>query len=144
LAQAQISQGGFPLSMQKELQIGSTSVHSFANPDWQAYLEQRKELTPEQQFSSPLPVGLHVATDLSFPASGQLITQPDGTRIWRTTIVIEGAPAIGFLFDRFQLPKGVKLYLTNANRRQVAGAFDASNNPVSGRFAIDAVQGGKV
>lgn len=144
LAQAQISQGGFPLSMQKELEIGNTSVHSFANPDWQAYLEQRKKQAPEQQFSSPLPVGIHVATDLSFPGSGQLITQPDGTRIWRTTILIEGAPAIGFLFDRFQLPKGVKLFLTNANKRQVAGAFDASNNPASGKFAIDAVQGGKI
>lgn len=142
--QAQISQGGFPLSMQQDLQMGNTSVHNFANPDWRAFLETRKALTETQQFASPLPVGLHVATDLSFPGSGQLITRPDGSSIWRTTIVVEGAPAIGFLFDRFQLPKGVKLFLTNANKRQVSGAFDASNNPESGRFAIDAVQGEKV
>lgn len=142
--QAQISKAGIPLSMKEEVQLEHIPVHTFANPDWQAYLEQRKALTPEQQFSSPLPVGLHVATDLSFPGSGQLFTQPDGTRIWRATIVIEGAPAIGFLFDRFRLPEGVKLFLTNANKRQIAGAFDASNNPASGRFAIDAVQGGQI
>lgn len=142
--QAQISQAGIPLSMKQEVQPDNIPVHTFVNPDWQAYLQQRKQQTPEQQFSSPLPVGLHVATDLSFPGSGQLITQPDGSRIWRTTVVIEGAPAIGFLFDRFQLPEGVRLFLTNANKRQIAGAFDAANNPVSGKFAIDAVQGGKI
>lgn len=124
--------------------MGTTSVHRFANPDWQAFLESRKALPEAQQFARPLPVGLHVAADLGFPGSGQLITLPDGTMIWRATIVIEGAPAIGFLFDRFQLPKGVQLFLTNANKRQVAGAFDASNNPQSGRFAIDAVQGDQV
>ncbi len=142
--QAQISKAGIPLSMKEEVQLEHVPVHTFANPDWQAYQEQRKALTREQQFASPLPVGLHVATDLSFPSSGQLLTQPDGTRIWRTTILIEGAPAIGFLFDRFRLPEGVKLFLTNANKRQIAGAFDASNNPASGRFAIDAVQGGQI
>jgi len=124
--------------------MGTTSVHRFTNPDWQAFLESRKALPEAQQFARPLPVGLHVAADLGFPGSGQLITLPDGTMIWRATIVIEGAPAIGFLFDRFRLPKGVKLFLTNANKRQVAGAFDASNNPQSGRFAIDAVQGDQV
>lgn len=143
-AYAQIAQGGFPLSMKQELPLNNAAIHRFVNPDWQEYLKGEKERTAEQLFSEPLKVGLHVAADINFPEGGQMLTLSDGSVVWRSTIVIDGAPAIGFLFDRFQLPKGVKLFLTNENKRQVAGAFDASNNPASGRFAIDAVQGGKV
>ncbi len=139
--QAQISQGGLPLSMIQDLPVRNMAIHSFTNPDWQAYVDNEKNESAAQLFAKPLKIGLHVSSDISFPNSGQLITLADGTRVWRTTIAIEGAPAIGFLFDRFQLPKGVKLFLTNENKRQVVGAFDAANNPASGKFAIDAVQG---
>lgn len=143
-AHAQISQGGLPLSMRQELPLNNAAVHRFVNPDWQEYLKGEKEQKAEQLFSKPLKVGLHVAADINFPEGGQMLTLSDGSMVWRSTIVIDGAPAIGFLFDRFQLPKGVKLFLTNENKRQVVGAFDASNDPASGRFAIDAVQGGTV
>jgi len=36
------------------------------------------------------------------------------------------------------------MFLTNANKRKVGGGVFASNNPQSGRFAIDAVQGDQV
>ncbi len=45
-------------------------------------------------------------------------------------------------YDRFSLPEGVRLFLSNANGRQVLGAYTAANNDAaSGRFANEPVEG---
>ncbi|RYE37332.1 MAG: hypothetical protein EOP21_14255, partial [Hyphomicrobiales bacterium] len=51
------------------------------------------------------------------------------------------APAIGLYYDAFQLPAGVQFYLSNANGRQVVGAYTEANNSADGLFANEAVQG---
>lgn len=137
-AQAQISKGGLPQSFQSEIGFANIPVSRYAGPDWDAYLQQEKEQT---SFTKPFRVALYAQADISFPQSGQMITLDNGQRVWRARIAIAGAPAIGLLYDRFNLPKGVRLYLTNANRAQVLGAFDVDNNDPSGTFVTDAVQG---
>ncbi len=144
IADAQISRGGLPLTMQKEMPESYVPVLRYERPDWEAYLAKEQTMSPERLFAQSYKVGLHVNTDISFPASGVMTTLPDGSRVWRAAVEINQVPAMGFLFDRFHLPKGVKLFFTNENLRQVAGAFDASNNDESGVFAVDAIQGEKV
>ncbi|GEM_PF-202178 len=143
-ANAQISQGGIPLSIQDKVALKNVPLSRYMNPDWEAFLSSEKALTPEQQFTRPFIVALSAAADFGFPQSGQLEVVNNGFRIWRGVINVENAPAIGLAFDKYTLPKGVKLFVTNENQRQIAGAFDASNNDPSGLFVIDAIQGSKV
>ncbi len=141
---AQISQGGLPTSMQQKMELPKVPVNVYANPDWNEYLNEEKKMTPNEVFTKAQKFGLHVATDVSFPNSGQLTVMPNSTKVWQSEIQVQGAPALGLLFDQFKLPKGVKLFVTNANKKQVAGAYDMSNNQKSGKFAIDAVQGDRL
>ena len=143
-ASAQLSQGGIPLSIQYKAALNQVPVSSYAAPDWDAFLASEKAMKPEQQFSSPFIVALNASADFGFPQSGQMEVATDGSRIWRGVISIDNAPAIGLTFDKYALPKGVKLFVTNENKKQIAGAFDASNNDESGTFVIDAIQGSKV
>lgn len=141
---AQISQGGIPLSIRDKVAISHIPVSNYASPDWEAFLASEKLLKPEQKFSRPFIVALSAAADFGFPQSGQMEVTENGYRIWRGVISVENAPAIGLAFDQYALPKGVQLFATNENKKQVAGAFDASNNDPSGLFVIDAIQGDKV
>lgn len=140
-AHAQIGKGGLPLSFQTDVNFSNIPVARYANPDWDAYLQQDKEDT---RFTKPFLAALYTTADFGFPQSGQMVTLDNGQRVWRGQISITGAPAIGLMYDRFNLPKGVRLYLSNENRKQVLGAFDAENNDASGMFATDAVQGSTI
>lgn len=141
---AQISQGGLPLSLQKSIDGIAIPVSYYLASDWEAQLAKEHSLRAETTFSRPFVGGLIVATDFGFPQSGNFSSLEDGSMVWQGIIHVENAPAVGLLFDQFRLPKGVKLYLTNANKKQVAGAFDSKNNDSSGKFAIDAIQGANV
>lgn len=143
IANAQISQGGLPWSMVNELSLMEPPVSKSANPDWAAYLASEAAENTATRVG-PYIGGIIAAADFGFPQSGQLQVLPNGSKIWRGVIAIDGAPSMGLLFNQFNLPKGVKLFLTNENRKQIAGAFDAGNNDASGKFAIDVIQGGKV
>lgn len=136
---AQISKGGLPLSLQDKTMYSQVPVSTYVDPDWDGFL--RKEQEQRSQMNRPLQVALLTATDFGFPQSGQLITLDNGQRVWRGRIQISGAPAIGLQYDQFYLPAGVRLFLTNANKKQVMGAYDISNNIPDGVFTSDAVQG---
>ncbi|RQO31210.1 hypothetical protein DBR32_04370 [Taibaiella sp. KBW10] len=138
---AQISKGGLPQTAKTTLSFNNFPVSSYANPDWEAYLQKEKEST---KFAKPFVVAQNTAADFGFPESGQFVTLDNGQTVWRGQIAVIGAPAIGLKYDRFYLPKGVRLFLTNENRKQVLGAFDVDNNDASGTFITDAVQGEKV
>ncbi len=143
IANAQISQGGLPWSIVNKSEFNELPVSRSVNPDWQAYLASEAE-TNASMLARPYIGGLITAADFGFPQSGQLQVLPNGSRIWRGVIAVAGAPSMGLLFNQFTLPKGVKLFLTNENGKQIAGAFDATNNDPSGKFAIDVIQGEKV
>lgn len=138
---AQLNSGGIPLSFQLDNSNQSIQEHSYALPNWDsaAKISQEQEMT--SGISKPYLIGLFDHTDVGFPNSGDFITNKNGQTIWRTKIHIQDAPAIGLYFSQFQLPEGVKLYLTNENKRQILGAYTSKNNTDDNLFAIEAVEG---
>lgn len=138
----QISNGGLPLSLQIQSTNQKVPIHTFDLPDWKADMEKmEKGLDP----GAPRPylAGKFVPTDLNFPNSGTF-SQENGVVIWRTQVYIEDAPAIGFYFDKFHLPKDVQFFLTNSNLQQILGAYTAQNNSDDGYFATEPVEGGLI
>jgi len=143
-AKAQLSNGGLPQSMLSALkETGYVPTQNYDLPDWNSFIAKNDA---EERNGSPRPykVGLSVNTDLSFPESGTFITTDKGTKIWRSRIQIQGAPAMGFYYDKFQLPEGVQLFLSNDNGNQVLGAYTSSNNSEDHLFANEAVLGNEV
>lgn len=141
LAMAQLSNGGLPLSTQVNENFDYVPVTTAALPDRETGLEQ----WAKQPEPKPALVALMTPTDLSFPASGVMYPLANGTRIWKAQFKVPGAKALGMYYDKFNLPEGVQLFLSNANGKQVLGAYNASNNdPASGKFANEPVEGSVV
>lgn len=76
--------------------------------------------------------------------SGKWIDLPDGSRIWRVTIIAPGALAVSAYFDRFHIPGEGRLYLYNSDKTRVIGAFTEINNSSGGYFATELVTGDKL
>jgi len=141
-AQAQLGEGGLPLSMQRSITTAWRPAIQYALPDWEAARNQYEK--EAAVFSRPFQIGVPVDMDIQFPHSGTMVTLENGTRVWRTSVWVQGAPAIGLYYNEFFLPKGVRMHLTNDNGRQVLGAYTFKNNFDDGLFAHEAVQGEKV
>ena len=138
---AQMGTGGLPLSIQAGKTSDAVPVVSAALPDWGSGL---KEWERERK-AGPYLVALNTPLEIAFPGSGTFYTAENGSKVWRVRINVTGAPAIGLYYDHFRLPEGVKLYLSNANSKQVLGAYtNANNSPSSNEFATEAVQGSEI
>ncbi|KAA5536430.1 T9SS type A sorting domain-containing protein [Taibaiella lutea] len=139
LSFAQISSGGFPLSIKEKLNPVQAAIHSYEVPDWQKAIRENK-LKADKGLVTPYVIGLFTNTDIGFPESGSFTYLPDGKKIWKADINIDGAPGIGLYYDRFHLPEGVKYYISNESGKQVLGAYTKANNQ-DGAFANEAIQG---
>lgn len=144
-ANAQLSEGGLPASRLQPGQNGQQYVPTAtcALPDWNKAIKESEQAEANGR-QQPYLVALFAQSDISFPASGTLVKAADGGQIWRAAVRISGAKAIGLYYDRFKLPKGVRMFLSNASGNQVLGAFTQQNNAPSGAFATEAVQGDMV
>ena len=82
-----------------------------------------------------LPVNLNTQN------SGKWHTLSDGSKIWRLQITLPDAKATAVFFDRFWLPEKGKLYLYNADKSQVLGAYTSANHHESGLFNTEFTYG---
>ncbi|WP_118953078.1 T9SS type A sorting domain-containing protein [Taibaiella helva] len=140
---AQLGKGGLPLSIRSAGAVEhKIPVVQAELPDWETQLRKWNQDT--SSFTRPFLVSLFTPTDLGFPQSGILYRAENGTRVWCATLSIPGAKAIGLYYDNFYLPKGVQLFLTNGNNKQILGAFTEANNSETGLFANEPVQGSTV
>lgn len=141
LCTAQLSQGGIPLGASAAAQDHPVPVHTFKAPDYEAAVKVYEATELKEGISRPYLVALGTATDISFPASGSFSAGIGNHLVWRADIQIGGAAGIGLCYDRFQLPAGVRYFLSNGNGQQILGAYTQSNNRPSGLFAHEPVQG---
>lgn len=139
--QAQQSKGGFPLSFQsQQLQKQQVPLLQFSSPDFTSIL--KKELQDQiKGVAKPYMVSTFVASNISLENSGTIEYLKDGSKVWRLAIQIPGSKAISLYYDRFALPEGVRYFLTNQNKRQILGAYTASNNTKYQNFVTEPVQG---
>lgn len=140
---AQLSNGGLPLSMQTSLGDQYIPTNRLLLPDW-GTAKAKAEKEEMAGITRPYLVALPVTADITFPSSGTFTTSDNGQQVWRTQVSINNAPAIAFNYDNFQLPEGVKMFLSNANGQHILGAYTSRNNSEDGRFANEPVQGGIV
>lgn len=139
--QAQISEGGRPMSFQV-----SPGKNNLANRPYQVIELTKPNLVYVQaddlendSKGKPYRVGINIGVNYNPSNSGTWTTLENGDQVWRLSFKVPDALALALYFsEEVVIPSGAKLFAYNANKKQVVGAY-TSNTP---RFqAIEMVQG---
>ena len=139
---AQDSEGGIPYSVEQQLNddlLTAVSTPPFNFAPLIALSEQRVKQ------------GTYELTDRMFDVnydllnSGTATTLANGDKLWKLKITSPGAKKISLYYRNFYLPEGSKLFVYNANRSEVIGAFTSKNNEEAnaneGIFSTDHLSG---
>ena len=136
---AQISRGGTPnwdvvaFEAMPVLRMPTIDREALAAED--AVTDQYKE--------APWRFGVEheVAID---PSTHGTWTQEGGERVWRLAVECPEALGISFLFDAYEVPKGGRLFVWNADHTDFIGSFDHRNNKEWGSLALGQTLGDQV
>lgn len=144
VTRAQVSQGGLPYSFIHEVD-GKPPVEAMPAVDEDAL---RAEDRAARQSGRPTPPRFGKALDvrLGLENSGHWTELPDGARLWRLRVTSEGAHSLNFIFDRYDLPPGGRLFIYNqvhnpSTDSTVLGAFTEANEGPNGRFSTLPIEG---
>jgi hypothetical protein len=130
---AQISKGGTPPSIMYQMD-DDFPVLEFAKPDMEAIADEDK-IDDATSGASPRRMGVAVIINKNLDAVGKWTTLPDGSKMLRAELYVPDALALGVYYDNFYLPQGTELFLYNANKKQIIGAYTNQNNPESHLFS---------
>lgn len=123
---AQKSQGGFPIG------LGKTDL-PVLNATFKLPLVNSAQLLAEDaQLAAAgeksLRFGQDINVDITTSSHGQWNTLSDGRKIWRLKIKSTGAKSLNFIFDRYKLNQGEKLFIYSVDASRIQGAFTEANN----------------
>jgi PKD repeat protein len=140
-ASAQINIGGEPMSSMTQLNetFGSVTLPEF---DVQKMLEEDR--ITEQAMDMPTRYARVFDTDYSLDNSGTWEDLSDGSRVWRLAINSKDAVSLGLTYKEFFIPKGATLFVYNADKSMIFGAFSEQNNSADGIFATVPVYGSRI
>jgi hypothetical protein len=138
---AQISQGGIPLFLNHTLLRSSSVVECIEMPPFNVdSVKQIDDLNKENMRAS-FQFAYKFYTRIEKGKQGNRQVLADGTKVWQVSIRSKDAYSINLLFTRFRLPEGGKLFLYNADRSHVIGAFDHKNNSPENILPVRPVAG---
>lgn len=139
-AHAQISEGGIPPSFNLPTSLRSTPP--IVEIPAKFSVEDLKAVDAWQTSQgAPLAVAKLIPVDLGIEQSGDWLTLPDGTRIWQLRLRAEGAIALTLYYSDFHIPDGGKLFVYNADKTHVLGAYTGRTNPPTKEYATGFVAG---
>jgi len=138
---AQISEGGLPWSITSKngALVNEVAKINLPTPNYEAYKAQDLQ-DALSGAAKPYRVSALVKTDISLN-SGTWSYLDGGRKVWRAVVHVDNALGLDFYYDKFNLPEGVRLYLTNENRKQILGAYTSKNNNGYNNFTNEPVQG---
>lgn len=143
----------FQLSLQAQISIGG-EPYSFNHPSIKAEIPTAKmpkidlaalkaEDALNESNKQVYRFGKSIEVSLNLDNSGVWQTLPNGDKLWRLQIHSKDAKSINLIYSDFYLPKGGKLFLYNANRSEVLGAFTSKNNKSYRKFSTSLLKGDK-
>jgi len=138
---AQLSEGGIPPSFQFQPTLRSRAATVQVPVTFNV-----KDLimVDEWQASQGVPL-LAVAKLIDVQHNptnaGVWSTLPDGTKIWQFNLQAKNAIALMIYYSDFYIPEGGKLFIYNAEKTQILGAYTQHTHPAGGRFATEFVAG---
>ena len=128
-ALAQLSVPGTPLSDSHTVTNYADTVRAVLPPP---EFEARAAIAAdeaEELLSADIPiVAQSVTINLSTAECGNWIKLSDGNLVWQATFTSPGAAAVAVVFSKFRLPENAELFVYNADKTQVLGAFTYLSN----------------
>ncbi|MBR4804776.1 MAG: trypsin-like peptidase domain-containing protein, partial [Bacteroidales bacterium] len=95
--------------------------------DVEKYMAEDEQNTDAKK---PFRFGAELETNLTLANSGAWHELPNGDRVWQLQISCRRAKTMNFIFDRFVMPDGGRMFIYTPDRKYVTGAFtEKSNNP---------------
>ena len=122
---AQINHGGEPYAFGNALPTPEEAVMPAV--DVEKYMAEDEQNTDAKK---PFRFGAELETNLTLANSGAWHELPNGDRVWQLQISCRKAKTMNFIFNRFVMPQGGRMFIYTPNRKYVTGAFtEKSNNP---------------
>lgn len=142
---AQISEGGLPPSFSYPDQLENLMTKkpyvASINFDVKKLRAQDKQM---EDMNTPLRTSVIIPADLNINNSGNWVTLPDGQHVCRLEISAPKAIALMLYYDEFYIPEGGKLFIYNAAKNHVIGAYTSKTNPNQKFFATEFVAGDNI
>ena len=126
LSNAQISQGGSPLSWQTD-KIDLSELRFHTMPSFDEIIMRAEDDINNTSKDVPFRFGKNFDVNLGL-SDGEWTDLPNGDRLWNLGIESIGAFSLNFLFSTFNLPEGGKLFIYNEDKSYKIGAFTSENN----------------
>jgi len=140
---AQVSNEGKPISWKLKLQE-TKNVNAIKLPSFDLKAIQQEDKINDNVQGKPWRFGYKHNVDYGIENSGKWSHLPNGDRVWRILFESKGALSLNFIFDKFFMPEGGKLYLYNNDRSDLLGAYTNIQNQKSGILGTWLVKGDKV
>ena len=141
-ASAQIAEGGSPASFDFREDISTRSAKS---PHITPITFDVAALLEEDSVSEAIGLmprtSVIIPVDLDMEKAGEWSVLPNGIKIWRISIKAPEAVAVMLYYDRFFIPDSGKLFIYNADRTHLLGAYTSNTNPGNKKFATEFVAG---
>jgi len=138
---AQLSEGGIPPSFQFQPTLRS---HAATVQVPVTFNVRDLILVDEWQASQGVPllaVAKLIEVQYNPTNAGVWSTLPDGTEIWQFHLQAKDAIALMMYYSDFYIPEGGKLFIYNAKKSHILGAYTHHTHPAGGRFATEFVAG---
>lgn len=142
-AEAQIEYGGQPYGWD-EADRPLSSVTWYATENLDRELIAAQDAVTDPMKDVPYRFGWEWDVSLDLQSSGEWTELSNGDRLWHLGIDCPDAESISFIFDRYVLPKGAKLFVYDEERTHFRGAFTHKNNKEWGSLAVGLTYGDKV
>ena len=137
---SQISEGGTPPSFNHPLTLRSATSITKVPIDF--YVEDLRETDQWQaREGAPLPVSKLIKVDYTMENAGYHTLLPSGENIWRLHLLAKDAVAIMLYYNDFYIPEGGRLFIYNADKSQLLGAYTHQTNPSGDVFASEFIGG---
>lgn len=142
-SEAQISQGGIPLSIADEYrgQIHKNNLPTIIMPivDNQHLQEEiRKNVDSEAlQFAHCFDIPIDIKKE-------GLVDSLNIGFLYRCQIESKSAISLYVVFEKYHIPLGAKLFIYDEKYEEILGAFTSNNNKKNGKFAVSPVKSDKV
>ncbi len=140
---AQISEGGLPPSFL----YGNNIKRGEGEPKACVYkLEEditklKWEDTVVEDNGGPVRVAAIIPAVIDILQSGEWSTLPDGQKVCKIAVKSPEAKGIILSYSEFYIPEGGKLFIYNADKDQILGAYTHNTNPVGKEFSTEIVYG---
>lgn len=138
---SQINIGGTPLGFKNSY---NSSVVYFQCPTVNVDSLRIADKQRDQQKDLPYRFAYAHKVVLNISNSGTWTHLPNGGRMWRLGIYSAGAASLNLIFSKFKLAEGSRLFIYNADKTEVLGAFTAANNRADQLFSTTLISGDNI